>query len=81
MVSVLWSVLGKFGGHALVCACEDSHTIRHNAVRNLCFEDAIAAGMRPEREKAGLLPARPQADGLPSLGPGRRLADVAATWA
>ena len=68
-------VLDKWGDHALTCACSWDRTIRHNAVRNVCFDMAVEAGLRPDREKAGLLPARPPSDGLPS-GAGRRPADV-----
>ena len=52
--------------------------MRHNAVRNVCFEEAVSAGVRAEREKAGLLPGRPGADGLPPKHGkhGRRPADV-----
>ncbi len=45
-------------------------------MRNVAFEDASDAGLRPEREKAGLLPSRPVLDGLPAGDSGLRLADV-----
>ena len=66
----------RWGDHALLCSCGGDRTIRHNAVRNICFEEAAAAGCRPEREKAGLLPQRPQEDGLPTSRGARRPADV-----
>ncbi len=55
--------------------CSGDRTIRHNAIRNIVFEEVAGAGLRPDREKAGLLPSRPASDGLPS-GTGRRPADV-----
>ena len=59
-------VLDKWGDHALICACGGDRTVRHNALRNVCFEDARLASLRPEREKAGLLPERPASDELPA---------------
>ena len=69
-------VMDRWGDHALTCSCGGDRTIRHNAVRNICYEEALDAGLRPEREKAGLLPGRPVADGMPVIGNGRRPADV-----
>jgi len=66
----------RFGDHALVCPCQGDRTVRHNALRNLVYKDAVDAGMRPEREKAGLLPARPAEDGIKAGGDQRRPADV-----
>ena len=68
-------VLDKWGDHALTCACSGDRTIRHNAIRNSTYEDTAYAGLRPVREKAGLLPSRPKEDGIPSPV-GRRPADV-----
>ena len=68
-------ILDRWGDHALTCACSGDRTVRHNAIRNSTYEDATYAGLRPVREKAGLLPARPKEDGLPSPL-GRRPADV-----
>ena len=70
--------MDRWGDHALVCSCGGDRTIRHNAVRNVCYEEALEAALRPEREKANLLPARPGADGLPAqtTGNGRRPADI-----
>ena len=70
----------KWGDHTLVCACAGDRTIRHNAVRDVVFEEAVGGGLRPEREKAGLLPERPVTDGFradakTSTG-GRRPADI-----
>ena len=70
--------MDKWGDHALVCQCGGDRTVRHNALRNICFEEAVEAGARPEREKYGLLPARPSSDGLRAArgSSGRRLVDV-----
>ena len=69
-------VMDKWGDHALTCDCGGDRTIRHNAIRNACFEDAAEASLRPEREKAGLLPRRPDTDELPPRAGNRRPADV-----
>ena len=68
--------LDRFGDHALTCSCHGDRTVRHNSLRDLVFEEANDAGMRPEREKAGLLPGRPQEDGLAVSSSSRRPADV-----
>jgi hypothetical protein len=67
--------LDRFGDHALVCPCKGDRTVRHNDVRNIVFGDALAAGLQPMKEKAGLLPARPLEDGLKASG-NRRPADI-----
>jgi hypothetical protein len=72
-------VMDRWGDHAITCACGGDRTIRHNAIRDICFDEAANGGLRPEREKAGLIPPRPEADDLPAsvLAPGsRRPADV-----
>ena len=69
-------VLDHFGDHALSCECGGDRTIRHNALRNVCHEEALEAGLRSEREKAGLLPKRPSTDELPQRAGNRRPADV-----
>ena len=70
-------VKDKWGDHALVCPCHGERTIRHNCVRDILYESQ-EAGLRPEREKVGLLPARPVSDGAPDkpLVNGRRPADA-----
>jgi len=68
--------MDKFGDHAAVCPCKGDRTVRHNALCNLCQEDAVAGGSRAEREKLGLLPARPSEDDLPGSSQNRRPADV-----
>ena len=54
--------------------------MRHNVVRDLVCREARAAGMNPEKEKAGFLPNRPNDDGVKPTGGGadqnRRPADV-----
>ena len=61
-------VLDRFGDHALVCACGGDRVV---------YEEAREAGARPEREKAGLLPQRPDGDGIEcKLSNGRRPADI-----
>ena len=49
----------------LFCACGRDRTVRHNSLRNVVCDIAVEAGLQPEREKAGLLPSRPDGDGLP----------------
>ena len=68
--------MDKWGDHALTCSCGGDRTVRHNAIRNICFEKATDAGLRPEREKANLLPSHPAEDSLPTRGNGRHPADV-----
>ena len=69
-------VLDHFGDHALSCECGGDRTIRHNALRNVCHEEALEAGLRSERVKAGLLPKRPSTDELPQCAGNRRPPDV-----
>ena len=70
-------VMDRWGDHASVCACGGDRTIRHNAVRDIVFQEAAGASLRPEREKAGLLPHRPLSDDMPPPAPSaRRPADV-----
>ena len=68
--------LDSFGDHALVCSCKGDRVVRHNAIRNVFYEEAGQASLRPEREKAGLLPKRPLEDGLGATTGTRRPADV-----
>ena len=56
----------RCGDHAFVCACSGDHTVRHNAMCKIYYEEAELSGARPERKKAGLLPSRPREDGLPA---------------
>ena len=44
--------LDRRGDHCLVCSCHGDRTVRHNSVRNVVFEEASEAALRPEREKA-----------------------------
>ena len=52
--------------------------LRHNALRDVTYHLALAAGLQPQREKSGLLPQRPGQDALREnvLSNGRRPADV-----
>ena len=68
--------LDTFGDHALVCPCKGDRTLRHNRVRDEVFKGAVEAAMRPEKEKAGLLPGRPDEDGVAGQAGDRRPADV-----
>ena len=68
-------ILDPFGDHALVCGCKGDRTMRHNWFRNAFWEEARAAGMDVEKEKANLLPERPDQDGIPTVS-GTRPADV-----
>ena len=43
--------------------------MRHNRLRDIVHAEAVEGGMRPEREKPGLLPARPAVDDAPGSGP------------
>ena len=55
-----------FADNALVCSCKGDRTKRHNALRNQCFFDALAAGFPgAELERPGLLPPRPEGEGPP----------------
>jgi hypothetical protein len=77
------SALDVFMDHALVCQCGGNRTLRHNAIRDVTFDFAVNAGVRAEKEKAGLLPPRPGTDDLASQMPtsGRRPADIwLPTW-
>ncbi len=58
------STMDRFGDHALVCSCKGDRTVRHNKLRNEVHKEAMRAGMMPEKEKPGLLPRRPESDGI-----------------
>ena len=70
--------LDIYADHALVCMCGGDRTLRHNALRDTANWFAKTAGLNPVKEKAGLLPPRPDADsireGLTTRG--RRPADI-----
>ena len=68
--------MDRYGDHALTCCCHGDRTLRHNAVRDVLYEEAANASLKPEREKAGLLPKRPTEDGLGPEEASRRPADV-----
>ena len=69
-------MMDRWGDHSLVCSCNGDRTIRHNAVRDVVFQAALEAGVRPQREKSGLLPGRPAEDGLAPSASNRRPADI-----
>jgi hypothetical protein len=64
--------------HALVCSCGGDRTLRHNAIRNAFFTWSLEAGIVAEKEKPGLLPARPGEEALSGerMCSGKRPADV-----
>jgi hypothetical protein len=64
--------------HALVCCCGGDRTLCHNAIRDIFFWFASLAGVRAQKEKAGLLPVRPGDETLRGdrLFQSRRPADV-----
>ena len=74
--------MDSYGDHALVCPCRGDRTVRHNRLRDIVYEDARKGNLNAEREKAGLLPGRPQEDDMPNGNPTpgsrskRRPADV-----
>ena len=68
--------LDSFGDHVLVCPCKGDRTVRHNNVRDEYFKGAVEAALRPEKEKTGLLPGRPDDDGVSGQSGDRRPADV-----
>ena len=62
-------IMDRWGDHALTCSCNGDRTVRHNAIRNVCYEEAVEASLRPEREKANLLPGpRPIEGGWDTAG-------------
>ena len=69
-------IMDRWGDHAATCMCNGDRTVKHNSIRNACSEEAVAGGLRPEKEKAGLLPGRPPSDGLPAIRSARRPADI-----
>ena len=65
-----------WGDHCLSCCCAGDRVVRHNDVRNVVYNECRAAGLRTEKEKAGLLPPRAAEEGLPPCRSARRPADV-----
>ena len=68
--------LDRFCDHAIVCPCKGDKTLRHNAVAGIVYSAAKEGAMRPEKERSGLLPPRPQEDGVHNGAGNRRPADV-----
>eukprot|EP00971_Amphidinium_carterae_P037524 737729-Amphidinium_carterae.1 len=62
------------GDHALVCSCTGDRNARHHHVRNAIADVALEAGLRPEKEKMGLLPDHTGVSGV--MVQLRRPADV-----
>ena len=77
-------VADRFGDHSRSCPCGGDRVKRHNRLRSIVAARARAAGLTVEVEKAGLLPLRPEDDGVDAGGRGagqRRPADVwVAQW-
>ena len=69
--------MDRYGDHALVCPCKGDRTVRHNELRNISCKEAVEANLRPEKEKANLLPGpRPQEDSISGDTGSRRPADL-----
>ena len=68
--------MDRYADHATVCSCGGDRTIRHNAIRDQVYSEIRELGSPAEREKAGLLPSRPESDGLPAVAQRRRPADI-----
>ena len=71
--------MDKWGDHTVTCMCNGDRTIRHNRIRDTTYIEACDGALRPEREKSGLLPARPAEDGLGTAtasSDARRPADI-----
>ena len=66
-------ILDSCGHHAAMCVAGGERTQRHNAVRDLVCNWAERAGLRPEKEKSGLLLPQCPDD---TRSAGRRPADV-----
>jgi hypothetical protein len=64
-------VCDRFGDHCLVYPCGGDRTQRHNLLRNAAARFLVAAGLRPELEKPGLLRARPCIAGADESSSGR----------
>lgn len=61
------------------CSCAGDRIVGHNAIRNAAnayCEEAVEAGLRPEQEKANLLPEPPEEYGLPRVASLRHPADI-----
>ena len=64
------AVLDHHSHHAGMCVAGGERTQRHHAVRDLVHSWAQPAGLRPEREKAGLLlPSNPEETGQANRRP------------
>ena len=78
--------MDAYGDHCLSCCEGGDRTRRHNLIRNMVYKVMALAGLLPELERPGLLPARPLCGGShedgtkhghgPSDDSARRPADV-----
>ena len=73
-------VMDVWGDHALVCATKGDRTVRHNRIRDSVLDEGRKAGLELDKEKANLLPGRPDEDGILTKeqtgSTGRRPADI-----
>eukprot|EP00666_Eupelagonemidae_sp_cell4sb_P017889 gene17889-biopygen41696 len=80
-------VMDIYGDHAVACGGGGDRTLRHNKLRDIFHHFCYAAGLFPEKEKAGLLRPRPLLGNLQEDGKqagvggargaeGRRPADI-----
>ena len=69
-------IMDIWGDHCLSCPCAGDRVVRHNAVRDVIYNDCREAGLAVEREKPGLLPPRSAEEDLPATSSSRRPADV-----
>ena len=80
VVPVLREVMDVWGDHALVCATKGDRTVRHNRIRDSVLDEGRKAGLELDKEKANLLPGRPDEDGILTKeqtgSTGRRPADI-----
>jgi hypothetical protein len=52
------AAMDMWGDHALSCGCKGDRTLRHNALRDVTYHAALAAGLQPQRETRSVFPAR-----------------------
>ena len=63
-------VADRFGDHSRCCPCGGDWVKRHNRLRSIVAGRAQSAGLTVEVEKPGLLPLRPDEDGVDACGRG-----------
>ena len=69
------SIMDSWGDQCS-CPCGGDRVVRHNAVRDVVYNECRDAGLTVECEKPGLLPPRSVEEGLPPTTSSRRPADV-----